>query len=82
MSSIDELIKLTIDSINFGRKTVILAVPSKRHRGKYCYPLGKGTPKAELLSTNNDKDVVSFDALDLLAFLVVANGNEIAEVKE
>ena len=80
MKSIDELIKATIDSINIGRKTVIFSVPAKRRSGLYCYPFGKGTPKAEILSTNKDEDVVSFDTVDFLAFLIATNGNEVIEV--
>ena len=80
MNSIDELIKTTIDSINIGRKTVVFSVPAKRRSGQYCYPFGKGTPKAEILATNKDKDVVSLDAVDLLAFLIATNGNEVIEV--
>lgn len=65
-----------INKANIGKypPRIFGKIKHAKYPREYCYPLGKGTPKAHIVSWEHEDglDVVRYDAVELLAFLLAA----------
>jgi len=85
----EELMQECIETINRSTENgmsspkIYVTVEHKNSKRNFCYPFGRGAPKARIHIWNQaGRDVVSFDALDLLAYLIAVNGYSIKEAGE